>query len=123
MKTKRPKIVVIEDLAASNMMKNHKLAKAIANIGFYEFRRQIEYKSKLYGVEVVIADRWFPSSKMCSNCGQYKSDLKLSDRIYSCDCELSIDRDLNAAYNLRNYYINKVVNTAGSVGINACVNS
>lgn len=118
-KAKRPSVVVIEDLNVSGMKKNHNLAKAISNGGFYEFRRQLQYKCQEYGVEFIVADRWFPSSKMCSGCASYKSDLKLSDRTYSCDCGSSIDRDLNAAYNLRNYG-KRVINTASSAGIDAC---
>ncbi|MGK7899674.1 MAG: RNA-guided endonuclease InsQ/TnpB family protein, partial [Xenococcus sp. (in: cyanobacteria)] len=93
--------IVIEDLNVSGMLSNGKLAKAIADMGFYEFRRQLEYKCQLYGSELIIADRWFPSSKTCSNCGNHNSDLRLSDRIYNCkSCGVSLDRDLNAAINL-----------------------
>jgi putative transposase len=93
--------VVIEDLNVSGMMANHKLAKAIADMGFYEFRRQLEYKTKLYGSQLVIVDRFYPSSKTCSNCDGKKTDLTLSDRIFQCDdCGFEIDRDLNAAINL-----------------------
>ena len=70
-------------------------------MGFYEFRRQLEYKCQLYGSELIIADRWFRSSKTCSNCGNHNSDLTLSDRIYNCNsCGVSLDRDQNAAINL-----------------------
>jgi putative transposase len=93
--------VVIEDLNVSGMMANHRLAKAIADMGFYEFRRQLEYKTKLYGSELVIANRFFPSSKTCSNCDFIKTELKLSDRIFKCDnCGLEIERDFNASINL-----------------------
>jgi putative transposase len=93
--------IVIEDLNVSGMMANRKLAKAISDMGFYEFRRQLEYKCQLYGSQLVIVDRWFPSSKTCSNCGTIKEDLTLSDRVYFCSgCNHSIDRDLNAAINL-----------------------
>jgi len=90
----------IEDLNVSGMLANHKLAKAIADMGFYEFRRQLEYKCKLYGSELIIIDRWFPSSKTCSGCGVIKEKLFLSERIFNCECGLNIDRDLNAAINL-----------------------
>jgi len=94
--------VVIEDLNVSGMMANHKLAKAIQDMGFYEFRRQLDYKTKLYGSELVIVDRWFPSSKTCSRCGKKKETLSLSERVFNCDhCGLQIDRDLNAAINLK----------------------
>ena len=93
--------VVIEDLFVSGLMANHKLAKAIGDMGFYEFRRQLKYKCKLYGSELVVADRWFPSSKTCSNCGIKKDTLILSERLFECDhCSFQIDRDLNAAINL-----------------------
>ncbi len=96
-------VIGIEDLNVSGMLANHKLAKAIADMGFYEFHRQLEYKCKLYGSQLVVIDRWFPSSKTCSHCGCKKESLSLSERIFSCDnCDLHMDRDLNAAINLRN---------------------
>lgn len=102
--TKTKSRIVIEDLNVSGMLKNHCLAQAIQDVGLYEFRRQLEYKGNWYGCEIVKADRFFPSSKMCSGCGNIKKDLKLSDRTYRCDCcDLVIDRDLNAAINLENY--------------------
>lgn len=110
-KTKQPQIIVMEDLNVSGMTKNHKLAKAICDVNMREFRRQIEYKATWAGVEVRYVDRFFPSSKMCSSCGNVKKDLKLSDRTYRCSCGLELDRDLNASYNLRN--------TVSSTGINA----
>ncbi len=94
--------VVIEDLNVSGMLGNHKLAKSIADQGFYEFRRQLQYKCQWYGCDLVVVDRFFPSSKTCSNCGHVQ-DMPLSFRTYDCpDCGLSIDRDLNASINLRN---------------------
>ncbi|MEF9990947.1 MAG: RNA-guided endonuclease TnpB family protein [Romboutsia sp.] len=101
----KPYRVVIEDLAVSNMMKNKHLSKAIAKQGFYEIRRQLEYKCKFRGIELVVADRWYPSSKTCSQCGEIKKDLKLKDRTYNCKYGLSIDRDLNASINLANYQL------------------
>lgn len=89
------------------MMKNRHLSKAIANCKFYEIYRQIEYKCKWNNVELVLVDRWFPSSKTCRVCGQIKSDLKLSDRIYKCDCGHEEDRDLQASKNIRDWIINK----------------
>ena len=97
------KTVCIEDLNVSGMLKNHKLALSISDLGFGEFRRQLEYKSKLYNNNLIVVDRWFPSSKLCSNCGQVKEELSLSEREYVCDCGKVIDRDLNAAINLKNY--------------------
>lgn len=99
----KPYRVVIEDLAVSNMIKNKYLSKAISKQGFYEFRRQLEYKCKFRGIELVVADRFYPSSKTCSQCGEIKTDLKLKDRVYKCSCGLSIDRDLNASINLSRY--------------------
>jgi putative transposase len=94
-------INVIEELNVSGMLANHKLAKAIADMGFYEFRRQMEYKSELYGSQLIIVDRFYPSSKTCSNCGAIKELLPLSERAFYCEhCHLKIDRDLNAAKNL-----------------------
>jgi putative transposase len=91
----------IEDLNVSGMLANHQLAKAIADMGFYEFRRQLDYKCELYGSELVVVDRWFASSKTCSSCGTIKETLSLSERVFKCDgCGLKIDRDLNASMNL-----------------------
>ncbi|WP_171899552.1 RNA-guided endonuclease InsQ/TnpB family protein [Candidatus Marithrix sp. Canyon 246] len=95
------KIICLEDLNVKGMMKNHKLAKAISDMGFYEFKRQLEYKSSLFGNWISSVDRWFPSSKTCSNCGNKKEELKLSERVYHCGkCGFKIDRDLNAAINI-----------------------
>lgn len=100
-----PKGVVIEDLNVRGMMKNKHLAKHIQNSMFYEFRRQLQYKCSEYGIQLVVAGRFYPSSKACSCCGFIKSDLKLNDRVYRCNsCGLEIDRDLNAAENLANYF-------------------
>lgn len=93
--------VAIEDLLVSGMMKNRRLARAIADVEFYEFRRQLEYKCQWYGSELVVVSRTFPSSKMCSRCGHKKKNLSLSEREYHCEqCGIQIDRDLNAALNL-----------------------
>jgi putative transposase len=92
--------IVIENLNVSGMLANRKLAKAIADMGFYEFRRQLDYKCKLYGSELIIAEQWFASSKTCSSCGQVKQVMPLSVRVFECNCGLNIDRDLNAAINL-----------------------
>ena len=77
-------VLGIEDLNVSGMMANHKLAKAIADMGFNEFRRQLEYKCPLYGSQLVVVDRFFPSSKKCSNCGIVKESLSLSERFFKC---------------------------------------
>lgn len=100
---REPSFICIEDLNVSGMMKNKHLSKAVQQQGFYEFRRQIEYKTMWNNIPVVIADRFFPSSKLCSCCGSIKKDLKLSDRIYKCECENIIDRDYQAALNLKQY--------------------
>lgn len=97
----KPSKIVVEYLKVSNMLKNRKLSRAISQCGFYEFRRVIEYKCKLYNIEFQLADQFFPSSKICSVCGNKKDDLTLRDRVYKCDCcGIKIDRDFNAAINL-----------------------
>ncbi|NET28213.1 RNA-guided endonuclease TnpB family protein [Okeania sp. SIO1I7] len=94
--------VVIEDLNVRGMLANHKLAKSISRQCFYEFRRQLEYKCQWYGCELVVVDRFFPSSKTCSSCGHVQ-DMPLNLRTFECpDCGISIDRDLNASINLKN---------------------
>ena len=100
---RKPSFICIEDLNVSGMMKNKHLSKAVQEQGFYEFRRQIEYKAKWNNIPVIIADRFFPSSKMCSCCGHIKKDLKLSDRIYKCECGNIINRDFQASLNLKKY--------------------
>ena len=100
---REPSFICIEDLNVSGMIKNKHLSKAVQQQGFYEFRRQIEYKSAWNNIPVIIADRFFPSSKLCSCCGSIKKDLKLSDRIYKCECGNVIDRDFQAALNLKRY--------------------
>lgn len=99
----KPSFMVLEDLNVKGMMKNKHLSKAIQQQCFYEFRRQIEYKSAWNNIQVIIADRFFPSSKLCSCCGSIKKDLKLSDRIYRCECGNVINRDYQAALNLKKY--------------------
>ena len=100
---RKPSFICIEDLNVSGMMKNKHLSKAFQQQGLYEFRRQIEYKAKWNNIPVILADRFFPSSKLCSCCGMIKKDLKLSDRIYQCDCGNVIDRDYQASLNLKKY--------------------
>lgn len=98
-------VVVLEDLKVNNMMKNHKLAQAISDVGLFEFRRQIEYKAKWNGRKVVFADTFFASSKTCSCCGWKNSDLKLTDRVFECKmCDMRMDRDFNASQNLVKFY-------------------
>ena len=104
--------VAVEDLNVKGLMANHNLARAISDIGMYEFRRQLEYKSGLFKNQIVIASRWFPSTKMCNSCGLI-NDIPLSQRTYTCECGYVEDRDVNAAKNLRDY-------TRGYRGMNAC---
>lgn len=97
----KPAKIVIECLNVLGMLKNRKLSRVISEAGFYEFARQLEYKCRLYGIDFVKADMFFPSSKLCSNCGNKKDNLKLSERTYHCEhCGNIMDRDLNAAINL-----------------------
>ncbi|HHD2602774.1 TPA: RNA-guided endonuclease InsQ/TnpB family protein [Clostridium perfringens] len=98
----KPSYITIEDLAVSNMMKNKHLSKAISSQKFFEFKTKLMSKCKQNNIELRIVDRFYPSSKTCSNFGKIKKDLKLSDRIYKCDCGFTIDRDLNASINLKN---------------------
>ena len=100
---REPSFICIEDLNVNGMMKSKHLSKAVQQQCFYEFRRQIEYKAEWNNIPVIIADRFFPSSKLCSCCGNIKKDLKLSDRIYRCECGNVIDRDYQAALNLKRY--------------------
>ena len=100
---RKPSFICIEELNVSGMIKNRHLSKAVQQQGFYEFRRQIEYKSEWSNIPVIIADRFFPSSKLCSCCGTIKKDLKLSDRTYKCECGNVIDRDFQASLNLQTY--------------------
>ena len=100
---RKPRFICIENLNVSGMMKNKHLSKAVQSQGFYEFRRQLEYKCKDKGIQLIVADRFYPSSKLCSCCGKIKKDLKLSDRIYKCECGNIMDRDYQAALNLKRY--------------------
>ena len=103
----------IEDLNVKGMLANRRLARAIADMGFHEFRRQLEYKAALRGNHVAVADRWFASSKMCSGCGAIQESLSLGERQFQCaTCGLEKDRDLNAAKNL--------LRTVSSTGPQAC---
>ena len=97
----KPSHITIEDLNVSGMMKNRHLSKAVASQKFYEFKTKLLAKCKEYGIELRIVDRWYPSSKTCHCCKSIKKDLKLSDRIFRCDCGYIEDRDFNAALNLR----------------------
>lgn len=106
---RNPSFITIEDLNVSGMMKNKHLSKAVQQQKFYEFSRQLEYKCKWNNIELRIVDRYFPSSKLCHECGSINKDLKLSDRIYICpECGNVIDRDYQASLNLRDAKIYKI---------------
>ena len=95
-------VIAIEDLNVAGMLKNHHLARAIADMGFGEFRRQLEYKAAQRGKTVIVVNRWYPSSKTCSACGYKMLKMPLSGRDWTCpDCGTQHDRDVNAAINLR----------------------
>ena len=101
---KSASVIVIETLNVAGMLRNHSLAKALADASLSEIHRQLEYKSKWYGAQLLKADRFYPSSKLCSACGAEKAELSLNERIYHCEnCGKAIDRDLNAAINLKNW--------------------
>ena len=98
---KQPQYIAIEDLTVKGMMRNKYLAKDITNCSFYTIREQLIRKATERSIVVRLVDRFYPSSKNCSNCGSYKKDLKLSQRVYNCNhCQEKIDRDLNAALNI-----------------------
>lgn len=116
--SKNHAVIGLEDLNVSGMMANRKLAKAIGDMGFYEFRRQLEYKCQLYGSQLVFVDRFYPSSKTCSNCGHVKESLSLKERTFSCpECQFECDRDFNASINLEKA-ASSVVSACGLVGAN-----
>ncbi|KKN49132.1 hypothetical protein LCGC14_0645800 [marine sediment metagenome] len=99
--TKTKQVICVEDLNVAGMMRNHKLARAISDLGWGEFKRQLQYKSEWYGGRVITIDRWFPSSKMCSCCGFKLEKLDLGTRVWTCpDRSAELDRDLNAALNI-----------------------
>ena len=100
---RKPKFICIEDLNVKGMMKNKHLAKAVQQQEFCKFRSQLEYKCNDRGIQLIVADRFYPSSKLCSCCGNIKKELKLSDRVYRCECGNIIDRDFQASINLKVY--------------------
>ena len=111
-------VLVLEDLCLAGLLKNHHLARSIADMAWAEFKRQLIYKASWSGKLIILADRWFASSQICSHCGKRKvgeeDKLKLSDRVYHCDqCGTDLDRDLNAARNLRNYGLVVMATTRG----------
>jgi putative transposase len=99
-------IIGIEDLNVQGMMSNHRIARAVADMSFFEFKRQLLYKAEAAGVQVVVADMWYASSKTCSVCGHKVIEMPLSQREWTCEyCQARHDRDINAAINLRNYAV------------------
>lgn len=117
----RPALVVMEDLNVAGMMQNSKLARAVADVGMGEFTRQMVYKCAWNGTKLVQADRWFPSSKQCSRCGQVKTTLALAERVYCCEvCGLEIDRDHNAARNLMQLGTARSAGDDGLAIVQAC---
>ena len=99
---RRYSVVCVEDLHVAGMVKNRHLARSVSDVALGEFRRQLEYKAARNGAVLRVVDRWYPSSKTCSNCGVVKAKLPLAERTFNCDaCGLSIDRDLNAAINIQ----------------------
>ncbi len=119
--------IVIEDLHIKGMLQNRKLARSIADLGLYEFRRQLEYKAQMRGGIIKVADRWFPSSKLCSCCGYKLEELPLSVRYWVCPgCHAEHDRDLNAAINLKNLAVSSTASACGeegsdvNIGSNSC---
>lgn len=105
---RKPMFITVEDLNIKWMLKNKRLSKAVQEQCFYEFYRQLQYKCKRKNIELRIVDRFYPSSKLCHCCGSIKKDLKLSDRIYRCDCGYVEDRDYNASLNLRDAITYKI---------------
>jgi len=106
-------LIAIEDLNVQGMLTNRRLARAVADMGFHEFRRQVDYKARMRGNHLEVVDRWFASSKTCSDCGLVKEALSLGERRFRCEgCGFESDRDLNAALNL--------FRTVSSTGSQAC---
>jgi putative transposase len=115
--TRRFHTIGIEDLNVKGMVKNRRLSRAVSDMGFFEFRRQLEYKAAQHGAMVVVADRWYPSSKTCSACGYKLETMLLSAREWTCpSCSSVHDRDLNAAINLKNLAVSSTVSACGEDG-------
>lgn len=106
-------IICIENLATKNMMKNQHLAKHIQDVGWGKFKELLEYKCKLYNKKMIVIGRFYPSSKLCSNCGYINRELKLSDRCWKCNkCDTNHDRDINAAINIKNFGLGNMPNVS-----------
>jgi putative transposase len=115
--TRRFNVIGIEDLNVKGMMKNRHLSRAVADMGFFEFRRQLDYKAAQRGGMIIVADRWYPSSKTCSYCGYKLEVLPLSTREWICpDCGTNHDRDVNAAINLKNLAVSSTASVCGEEG-------
>jgi len=115
--TRRFTVIGVENLNVRGMMTNDRLARSIADMGFHEFRRQLEYKATMRGATVIVADTWFASSKTCSDCGHKIDQLSLSERKWRCPaCGVKHDRDVNAAINLRNVAVSSTVSACGEEG-------
>jgi len=109
-------VIGIEDLNVRGMMANGKLSRAVADVGMFEFRRQIEYKAAMHGARIVVVNQWYPSSKTCSDCNHIHTGLTLSDREWTCDgCGVIHDRDHNAAINLMNMAASSAVTACGAI--------
>jgi len=120
--TKNHSEIVIEDLNIKGMSKNHKLSSAILDGGWGEFRRQLTYKSDWYGSKLTVVNRFYPSSKTCSNCNEIKNDLKLKDRVFSCSkCGHKMDRDLNASMNLKKMAVGYTASACGETKTNGII--
>lgn len=110
-------VIGIEDLNVSGMMANGRLARSIADVGLFEFRRQLDYKAAMHGTRIVVASRWFPSTRTCSGCGHAQDQLTLNDREWTCGgCGVAHDRDRNAAINLRDFAARSAVTACGAAG-------
>ncbi|MDD2728470.1 RNA-guided endonuclease TnpB family protein [Malikia sp.] len=115
--TRRFHTIGIEDLNVKGMVRNRRLSRSIADMGFFEFRRQLDYKAARRGGQVIVADRWYPSSKTCSGCGHKLDELPLSAREWTCPhCGATHDRDVNAAVNLKNMAVSSTVSACGEEG-------
>lgn len=119
--TRRFYTIGIEDLNVRGMVKNRHLARSVADMGFFEFRRQLEYKAAMRGGQIVVADRFYPSSKTCSDCGHRLEALPLAVREWTCPaCGTRHDRDMNAAINLKNMAVSSTVSACGEEGAGRC---
>ncbi|PNK16287.1 RNA-guided endonuclease InsQ/TnpB family protein [Cylindrospermopsis raciborskii] len=116
--------IKIEDLSVKSFLKNHKLAGAIADCGMYEFRRQLEYKTEKFSSKLMLVDRMFPSSQICSNCGQHRHKMPLKNRVYVCpECGHIEDRDLNAAKNIERWFEGIFIPSRSDLAVSSTVSA